>query len=102
VIARVWRAAALTSNAEAASDHLRRTGVLVCRHCQGNRGVLLLRHQREETTEFLFVSLWESMEALQDFAGADVDKPVTYAGDADYLIEADTRVRHYDVVEPSR
>jgi hypothetical protein len=45
--------------------------------------------------EFLFVSLWESMEAVVGFAGVDVDRAVYSRDDELVLLERTMRVEHY-------
>jgi heme-degrading monooxygenase HmoA len=48
--------------------------------------------------EFVFVSLWDSMEAVRHFTGPEVDKAVYYPEDDAYLLEKEPGVTHYDVV----
>lgn len=105
MIARLWRGVTPEARGEEYLDYLQETGVKACRATPGNRGVFVLRRLGSGGAEFLFVSLWESMEAIHRFAGPDADKAVYYSGDADYLLEMEPGVAHYEVLvgqEPAR
>jgi heme-degrading monooxygenase HmoA len=60
----------------------------------GNLGAWLLRRDR---TEFITLSLWDSVDAIRAFAGDDIDAAVLYPEDARYLVGEST-VTHYQVV----
>jgi len=98
MIARMWRGLTPESKADAYLEYLRQTGVRACRATPGNRGVFVLRRQVDGRAEFLFVSLWESMQAVQCFAGPDLEKAVYYPEDAAFLLEMEPGVAHYDVL----
>jgi hypothetical protein len=44
----------------------------------GNRGWILLRRPVSDTVEFMFVSFWDSMEALVECTGGDPERPKYY------------------------
>ena len=44
------------------------------------------------------ISLWESLEAIEEFAGDDIDHARYYPEDADFLIELEPKVTHYEVL----
>jgi heme-degrading monooxygenase HmoA len=96
MIARLWRGVTPEAKAEAYLEYLKRTGVKECRATPGNRGVFVLLRRTGGRAEFLFVSLWESMEAIREFAGPDVEKAVYYPEDAEYLLEMEPGVAHYE------
>jgi len=98
MIARLWRGVTPETKAEAYLEYLRRTGVRECRATPGNRGVFVLRRRMDRNAEFLFVSLWESMDAIHAFAGPDVEKAVYYPEDAEYLLEMEPGVAHYEAL----
>ncbi len=66
---------------------------------KGNRGWLLLRREKEGAVEFMFVSLWESMDALRDYAGDAVERPKYYAQDRAALLDLPERADHYQMVD---
>jgi len=49
-------------------------------------------------THFLTLTFWETMSAIQSFAGENVDVPKYYAEDSDFLLEFEPRTEHYEVV----
>ena len=53
----------------------------------------------EEGVEFLIVTRWDSIEAIQRFAGRDADVAVVPQKVQEIMIEYDRVVRHYEVVE---
>jgi heme-degrading monooxygenase HmoA len=64
----------------------------------GNQGVVALRRSVGDRVEFLFLSFWESIEAVRPFAGEDYGRAVFYPEDDTYLIDRDLHVDHYEVV----
>jgi len=77
--------------------YLERTGVKECKEKPGNRGVYVLRRVGEGRAEFLFISFWESFEAIKEFAVSDLDRAVYFPEDRDYLLEMEPHVRHCEV-----
>lgn len=87
----------LPGNGDAYAAYLDRTGVRDCRATAGNKGVWVLRRDLPERTEFLFMSLWESYDAIKRFAGEDVERAYYYPEDRAYLLSLEPNVTHYDV-----
>jgi heme-degrading monooxygenase HmoA len=98
VIARTWRGAVRTEDSDAYLEYLNQTGLAEYGKTPGNRGVLGLRRVVGDRAEFLLVSLWDSQEAIRQFAGEDIEKAVFYPEDEQFLIEKEDRVAHYEVV----
>jgi heme-degrading monooxygenase HmoA len=51
--------------------------------------------------EFLIVTQWRSMDAITRFAGNDPELAVVPANVREMMLEFDSRVRHYEVVDSS-
>lgn len=98
MIARSWRGATQARDAEAYLEYLHRTGLAEYRKTPGNRGVLGLRRIVKDRAEFLLISLWDSTEAIRQFAGDDIEQAVFYPEDERFLVEREDRVAHYEVV----
>ena len=98
MIARTWRGVTPAAKDASYIDYLNRTGVKACRATPGNRGVFLLRRLADDKAEFVFISLWDSMEAIRAFAGPEPEKAVYYPEDAEYLLEMEPGVTHYEVL----
>ena len=97
MIARTWRGATATGDAEAYLEYLDRTGVAECRATRGNLGVMVLRRPMGEETEFLFISYWDHEDSIRAFAGDDITQARFFAEDDRYLTQRDEVVRHYVV-----
>lgn len=98
MIMRTWRGAVRASDAERYLAHQATTGIRDYRQTPGNTGALVIRRDRGELCEVTTVSFWESMAAVQRFAGDDPDRAKFYPGDDDLLMEKDLHVNHYEVV----
>ena len=44
------------------------------------------------------MTFWESLEAIRDFAGDDIEAAKYYPEDRDFLLEFEPTVVHYEVV----
>ena len=98
MIARAWRGVTAAADADDYLQYLHATGFPEYRAAPGNRGVLALRSIEGDRVEFLLLTLWESREAIRDFAGDDPEQAVFYPEDDRFLLERGERVRHFEVV----
>jgi heme-degrading monooxygenase HmoA len=97
MIARTWHG---VTPAAKADDYLRLMLTVAVPDYQaipGNRGVYVLRRIEGETAHFLLLSLWDSAEALRQFAGMEMEAAKYYDFDSAYLLELEPTVTHYDV-----
>ena len=99
MIARTWRGAVRREDAERYVEYLRATGIPEYRATAGNRGAWILRRDAGEVTEFVTLSFWDSLEAVEGFAGSDPERAVFYPEDDRYLVERDLHVTHYELLE---
>lgn len=97
MIARIWRGAVEKADGDAYAQYLQQTGVAGYAGTEGNRGVWMLRRDIDGKTEFLMFTLWDSMDAVEAFAGARPELAVFYPDDDRYLIERDELVSHFEV-----
>jgi heme-degrading monooxygenase HmoA len=98
MIARIWRGAVRPDDADAYGAYIGETGLAGYSATPGNRGAWLLRRDEGGRTEFMAVTLWESLDAIRAFAGDDIEAAVYYPEDERFLIEQDDRVKHYEIV----
>jgi len=99
MIARVWSGAVNTPDADRYADYIRETGFAEYGRTPGNRGAWLLRRDDAGTTEFITLSLWETVDAIRAFAGEDIEAAVLYPEDERYLIDGESRISHYEVAD---
>jgi hypothetical protein len=64
----------------------------------GNLGAWCLTRREGEITHFEMLTFWTDLEAVKRFAGEDFEHAKYYDFDAEFLIEKELRVRHYDAV----
>lgn len=98
MIARIWRGRTLASKADEYFEYLQKTGLNDYRSISGNQGVYVLRRLKDDEAEFLLLSLWESIEAIKQFAGEDYEKARYYPADKDFLLEFESQVSHYEML----
>ncbi len=98
MIARTWRGATRTQDADAYQDYMERMALPSYADIAGNRSVLMLRRDRDDDrTEFTMITLWEDMDAINAFAGPDPGVAVFYPEDERYLVERDDFATHHAV-----
>jgi heme-degrading monooxygenase HmoA len=99
LIARIWRGATRSTDADGYAEYLGQTGMKEYQETPGNKAAYILRRKVGERTEFITLSFWDSIESVRAFAGTDVDQAVFYPDDDRYLVERDDTVTHYDLIE---
>jgi heme-degrading monooxygenase HmoA len=99
MVARTWWGATRAADAADYLDYLRKTGLAEFARVPGHRRTLTLRRIDQGRAEFLIVTLWDSMDAVRQFAGDDPERAVFYPEDDRYLIARDDRVAHYEVAD---
>jgi heme-degrading monooxygenase HmoA len=102
MIARVWAGAVRTTDADEYADYIRATGFAEYGRTPGNRGAWLLRRDHDGLTEFITLSLWDSVEAIRAFAGEDIEAAVLYPEDERYLVDGESSITHYVVADEIR
>jgi heme-degrading monooxygenase HmoA len=78
MILRTWRGWTRPDEADRYFDYLMATGVKDIEATPGNRGVLLVRREVDGRAEFLFTSLWDSLEAVKGFGEGSAAPPGTH------------------------
>jgi heme-degrading monooxygenase HmoA len=59
----------------------------------------MLRRDDGDRTEFVTLSMWDSVDAIKAFAGEDIEAAVLYPEDERYLVGGASNVAHYEVVD---
>jgi heme-degrading monooxygenase HmoA len=101
MIARTWHGAVPSHLSDEYFRYLMDTGVPDLKATPGNRGVFVFRRVEGEVAHFQLISLWDSLDSIKNFAGADIDRARYYPEDEQYLQELEPTVTHYEVLEPS-
>ena len=94
---RIWTGAVRRDDGDVYAEYMRKTGVAGYAQAPGNRGIWMLRRDVDERTEFVMFTLWDSLDAVQAFAGEDYETAVFYPEDERFLVERDLRASHFEV-----
>lgn len=104
MIIRIWRGSTRLRDKDSYREYLNRTGMKDYLACRGNRGATLLCRElpEEQRAEFLFISYWQSLDAIKEFAGAEIDTAHYYPEDKKFLLGLEPKVTHYEVLSDSK
>jgi heme-degrading monooxygenase HmoA len=98
MINRLWHGWTSVENADAYEELLRTTILPGIHRVAGYRGAYLLRRNVEDGVEFVTITLWESIEAIRAFAGADHQVAVVPPAARELLARFDQTSQHYETV----
>jgi heme-degrading monooxygenase HmoA len=99
MISRQWRGLAKPAHADSYVKHLREETFLKLGKISGFIDASILKRKVDQGIEFLVVTRWKSMEAIEQFAGRDPDVAVVPEKVQEMMVDYDRSVRHYKVVE---
>jgi heme-degrading monooxygenase HmoA len=99
MILREWRGRASPSKAEAYPTHFRAAVLPELGRIPGFLGAQIGKRQVGDQIEFLVLTRWQTIGAIQDFAGSEIAKAVAEPGAIAALIDFDKSVQHYEVIE---
>jgi len=98
MITRLWSTKTTSSQAPTYSDHLKNHVLPAVRKVDGYSGAMLLERQADGAVEIIVITWWRSLDAIREFARADLEEAVV-ADEASALLTCfDRRVRHYELV----
>jgi heme-degrading monooxygenase HmoA len=98
VIARRWSCRAQPENVDGYVNHFQESVLPALRRIDGHRGAYVLKRPRGDEIEILVLTLWESMDAIRAFAGAEPSLAVVEDEAKAFLSRFDPTVEHYEVV----
>ena len=101
MIARTWRGETIPANAERYVRFLTENVFPSLKAINGHRGAYVLRRDAGEIIEFMVVTLWDSMQAIREFAGQNPEAAVVEPEARALLTDFDAHVRHFEVVHDS-
>lgn len=99
MVIREWRARAEPARSDAYPKHFREMVVPELRHVEGFIGAHLCEGLLDGMVEFVVLTRWQSMDAIRDFAGEDIERAKVEPGAVTALLNYDDTVRHYEVIE---
>jgi heme-degrading monooxygenase HmoA len=99
MIARTWHGAVPLAKSDAYLELMRNVAIPDYAKTPGNRGAYVLHRVDGDVAHFIMLTYWDSLDAVRGFAGDDVSVAKYYDFDADYLIELEPTVQHYEVYD---
>lgn len=99
MIARRWHGRVAAAKADEYLRLMEQSGLADYRATEGNRRAWCLYRRDGDITHVEMFTLWDDEAAIRRFAGDDLLKARYYDFDADYLLELEPEVVHFDVYE---
>jgi heme-degrading monooxygenase HmoA len=96
-VVRSWSARATPAGADAYVAHFRSAVLPELQRLRGHRGAMVLRRSQDGLIRITVLTLWTSMAAVAEFAGADTDAAVVESAARDVLADFDARVEHFEL-----
>lgn len=97
MIARIWHGRTATAKADDYLAFLQRRALPDYRSTPGNRAAFILRRRVGDVTHFTTLTHWESLQAIEAFAGVDIARAKYYAEDSQFLLEFEPAVQHFEL-----
>ena len=97
MIVRKWHGRTPTAKADAYAALMNRLAIPDYRAIPGNLAVHILRRDDGEVAHFITFTRWESLSAIEKFAGTPVDQAKYYFEDRDFLLEFEPSVQQWEV-----
>ena len=98
MIIRAFRATASAEGADAYREHFTHSVLPDLQRIDGYQGAYLLRRDHDGHVELQVLTLWDSLEAISRFAGANLEHAVVEPAAQAVLASYDPTVTHHTVV----
>jgi len=99
VISRHWRGIAKPEETDNYINHLKNETFPQLSRIHGFVAASILRRPAGKGVEFLIVTTWRSMEAIQQFAGESAHSAVVPQAVQTMMVEYDKEVTHYEIAD---
>jgi len=99
MIARIWHGKTRPEKADSYLDYLNKTGMPDYRRTAGNLGAYVIRRIENGVAHFFTLTFWDSYDAIKRFAGKNYEKARYYPEDAEFLLEMEPKVQHFEVAQ---
>ena len=99
MIMRIWRGRTPAAKADAYLKLMRTLALPDYRGVEGCLGAWVTRRIAGDVAHFQTVSLWRDLDAVEVFAGSPADAARYYDFDADFLLELEPTVEHWEAYD---
>ena len=97
MIVRLWHGRVAHAQAAAYREFLKARAIPDYCGVPGNLAVEILERRADDATHFITLTRWRDIDAIRAFAGDEVTRAKYYPEDADFLLEFEPEVVHYEV-----
>src|SRR4051794_13598832 len=97
MIGRLWRGVATTGNTDAYEVVLRTKVLPDLEAIDGSRGAFVLRREVDDVVEFVPLTLFDSLDAVHEFAGSDLEQAFIVPEAEALLSSFDKTSAHYEI-----
>ena len=97
MISRHWTGLAKKERANEYITHLQNDTFTKIKTINGFISARILKKEVKEGIEFLIITEWKTLDAIKQFAGANIDSAVVPKLVQDIMIKYDENVLHYEV-----
>jgi heme-degrading monooxygenase HmoA len=98
MIARIWRGWTTSENGKVYEEVFRTNVLPEINALEGCKGAYLLRKDISDEVEFMALTLFESIEAVQRFAGENYQLAVISSAASEVLSRFEECATHYEVI----
>jgi heme-degrading monooxygenase HmoA len=98
MIVRMWHGRVPSEKADRYLEFLKARAIPDYRSVPGNISAHVLEHADGDVTHFITMTFWRDMDTIRGFAGNQVEIAKYYPEDAEFLLEYEPTVTHYEVV----
>ena len=99
MIARRWHGRVPAEKAREYLNLMKQVGLPDYRSTEGNRGAWCLHRRDGDVVHVEMFTFWEDEAAIRRFAGSDLLKAKYYDFDAEFLLELEPEVTHFEVLD---
>lgn len=96
MITRIWHGKTKASDSDRYLQFLLEKGVQEYLATPGILEVKIWRSVETDGAHFWTVSVWDSLESIESFAGTDVTNAKYYPEDSEFLLEFEPKVMHIE------
>ncbi len=99
MIVRHWTGLVKRDRADEYVSHLHTETFPSLTKIPGFLAARILRRSVSQGVEFVIVTEWDSLQAIERFAGSDAEQAVVPEAVQQMMVDYDRTVRHYEVIE---
>lgn len=101
MLMRMWRGSVPKAKHAAYVEYVKQTGYKESLEAAGNRGACVLSRDLGDEVEVLFLSFWDSLDAIQAYVGGDYTRVRYFPEDAKFLTTFSALADHFVMVAGS-